>query len=230
MAAAAQPVIYALSLAAIDPNNIINYKSRSGLKIHETATKALPIEFDLDCGNLRVFLEHLEARAIEMNWVNTLFRVTHNATQYEILNQYGLIPKIAYQAHATNYSHANTRQTQDSANLYSCLKKSLTTKAHKDLMAEKDTYVVPPPPGSPLLPFHDGILFLKLIIDQATIVTNASISVIVGKLMRLEDYMTEYNSDIKNFNTFVNNELRNFRANCQTEFDPQVLYQQLVKA
>jgi multidrug resistance efflux pump len=52
MAAATQPTVYALSPAAIDPNNIIDYKSQSGLKIHETATKALPIEFDLNWGNL----------------------------------------------------------------------------------------------------------------------------------------------------------------------------------
>ena len=74
------------------------------------------------------------------------------------------------------------------------------------------------------------MLFLKLIIDRATIVTNASISVIVGKLMQLEERMTDFDSDIKAFNTFVNNELRNYRANSLTEFDSQVLYQQLVKA
>jgi hypothetical protein len=47
---------------------------------------------------------------------------------------------------------------------------------------------------------------------------------------QLEEHMVEFDSDIKDFNTFVNNESRNYQANRLTEFDQQIMYQQLVKA
>jgi hypothetical protein len=91
-----------------------------------------------------VFLEHLEVQTIKMNWINmSLLCVVNNAIKFSILNQYGLITEAIYPIHVANHAHADRRCMQDSANLYACLKKSLTTEAHKDLMvADKSLYMV----------------------------------------------------------------------------------------
>jgi hypothetical protein len=147
-----------------------------------------------------------------MNWISLLLHITFNAIlEYSILTQYGLIPELVYINHVTQNAHLSTRQTQDLATLYACLRKSLTTEAHKDLLVDKSHCIVAAPANQPTSPlFHDGVLFLQLIIGRATIVTNALISFIIGRLTQLDEHMAEFNSDIKSFNTFINNKLRNY--------------------
>lgn len=229
--AQAQAAAFARSPAGINADNPIDYSSRAGLKIFETATEALPDEFDLSREDFLLFLENLENKSQTQSW-QTLLTVPHAGTNYSVLEQYGLIPEEAWRAYALTYAFDNSRLNQNSCNLLQTLKATLTKHARTDLIGEKTKYTVQPPAGQAAgtRPFEDGLLFLKLIIDKTTVMTNASVSMLVEQLTDLETVMANVEYNISEFNTHVNSILRNFRANSATEFSPQVLYQQLIKA
>ena len=52
--------------------NVIDYTTREGQKLYETATKALNITFDCSATNLRLFLDTFGQRSTEANWDATM--------------------------------------------------------------------------------------------------------------------------------------------------------------
>jgi hypothetical protein len=67
------------------------------------------------------------------------------------------------------YQAANDRRTQNSAMLYQCLCKSITSKLHAKVSVNPACYylTIPgPTPQDPVTRCRDGIFFLKAIIDE----------------------------------------------------------------
>jgi hypothetical protein len=228
--------VFALSPAGIATNTFIDYSMAGGSKIFKSATDALTSKFDLDIKNLPVFMEILETRALQQGWNNTLFRVTQGRATLSLLKNYGTITDASISAKVQTYAFAATRQAQDSANLFACLRGSLEEKALKDLLSEKPKYTcirsnVPvAPAGNADDEVYSGLTFLWRIIQQSTAQTNAMVGVLVNYLTNLKDAMMEHKSDIKEFNTNVNTKISLNYDNKHILFDEQVLLEQLFEA
>ncbi len=131
--------------------------------------------------------------------------VPKDGAPLNILVNHGHLTTEEMHMHAVTYAFANNCTTQDAANLFNCLKVSLTEEAQKKLLPKNTKYFIPVPDGAPAgaQPFANGLLFLKMIIDHSSVVTNASIAVITARLMDLDDKMIKLSSNITDFNTYI---------------------------
>lgn len=151
-----------------------------------------------------------------------------------MLTQYGLIPDEAWALNAMTYAFARGRGAQDSSNIYTCLAKTLTNEATSAVRAEQHIYCLQSPASSApgTIPFNDGLMFLKVIIGQASIVTNASLSMIIQRLSEesLKNKIKELASDIKEFNTYVNANTHSYNICSRVPFDPRFLFTNVMEA
>ena len=86
-------------------------------------------------------------------------------------------------------------RAQNSAQLYHCIKNSLTLEAERKILAERNQYHLDGVPS--------GTLLFKLLIQKATIDTWATSSLMRENLSNLHSYMTTVKSDVEEFNRYV---------------------------
>jgi hypothetical protein len=115
---------------------LIDYNTANGAKVQKTAVEKLLVEHDLDKSNLHDFLEALRSQAITCGWNDTLLNVMSKGAPLSFIDNYGTISKEDVNAHARTYMFNDTRAAQDSFNLFTCLKASLTTSARTALYAK----------------------------------------------------------------------------------------------
>lgn len=205
---------FALAPALVD-NGIIDYATPEGVKLYKSATQALPKEFDCRIEGLKIFLSQLKDRAREYGWTPIL-EIPIDAAQphanlRSLLTEYGRISLQQVQEHAETYVLANSRAAQDSMQLYQCIMKSLTEKGVSRIMLRSEDYTIGDIPS--------GACLLKVIIREAYIDTNATLSTIRTRLSSLDVYMREVNSDIEKFNLYVIGLVDSLAARGETSTD-----------
>ena len=191
-------VAFAFSPASINHNFIIDYSTTQGMKIHKQATEALPIKHDLDQEKLNLFLESLASHAFMQGWDTELMIINQDGQDLKLTDYYGTINQEAVKNKVLTYAFQDTRNAQDSSNLFQCLEHSLTDDALNTVHAEKESYTITRRDvpqanerGHPTDTFKDGLLFLWTIINRTTARTNATISVIIDKLTNLPSLMSD---------------------------------------
>lgn len=232
---------FALSPAAIGAGAMIDYATANGAKIYKAAIEKLPTEYNLDRENLKVFLETLETRARDHGWTSSIMTVQQDGVAYYIPTSYGTLTRASIVAHVHAYAFREQRNAQNSANLYTCLKSSLSEAALKELLSSKVDYTVTarsvfqapavmPANVTADQETYDGVLLLWSIIQSSTAQTNATIGVIIERLSNLKQTMMEKDSNIKEFNAYVSDQKSAYYANKHQEYDDQVLLTQLFGA
>ena len=235
---------FATNPAAVNREvNFVDYGTSVGTKIYKAATMPLEYKFDLDAENLPLLLEAVETRAISQGWDQTILRITvgqgNAATHHDILTNYGTLSYDEVKAFVTTYAFTESRQFQDAINAHTALKESLTEDALKTILAKKDMYTLrrselqAPANGWPASTpeyYYDGTLFLFVLISSASAKTNATLSVIVHRLQNLTVTMQDKDSNIKEFNTFVNNQLASYYAFKRQKYDSEILLTSLFTA
>ena len=175
-------------------NTVLDYSTSEGIKIYKTNTAALPVKFDLSTSKLRLFLETLRNRATTAGW-NTILMFTIGTDSFNLLNEYGLISKEKIRTDALDYATKQSRDAQNSAQLFVCLLNSLTEEAIQTVTIDHDQIDVNG--------FQDGPLFLKHIISKSHIDTNATLSTVRMRLDSLDKQMEKMDHDIKAFNHYI---------------------------
>jgi hypothetical protein len=118
-----------------------------------------------------------------------------------MVDHYGEIPGLSVRNAATAYLTAGGRMSQDSEQLYQCLRKSLSKDGLSRVMNEKEKFQVPI--GGDIL--TDGPLFLLTIVSLAYTNTRSMSSVHRNKLSQLTQKMQSIpDNNITVFNTHVN--------------------------
>jgi len=106
---------------------IIDYTSATGIKIYKNATAPLETKHDLSAEKLQNFLDSLEQRAIDHDWEAILDIPNEDEETYtHLIRKHGSLSLKQVRAHAETYVRNNTRATQDSQQMASCILKSLT--------------------------------------------------------------------------------------------------------
>ena len=203
---AAREPRFALHPATIS-DEVLDYSTTEGIKIYKTNTASLPIKYDLSTGKLRLFLETLRNRANTAGWVPIL-SFTINQREHNLLDEYGMISKETVRTDTLGYATEQNRDAQNSAQLFVCLMNSLTEEAIQTVTIDHNEYTIDE--------FQDGPLFLKHIITKSHIDTNATISTVRLRLDNLDAHMQKVDSNIKEFNHYVKEQIDALASRGQT--------------
>ena len=121
------------------------------------------------------------------------------------------------------YQTANDRRAQNSAMLYQCLRKSITSDLHAKVSTDQTRYylTIPgPTPNDPVTKRRDSICFLKAIIDETYTNTLNNAAVARSNLATLGQYMkTLDDSNIVEFNAYVKINVQELAAAGETTSD-----------
>jgi hypothetical protein len=153
------------------------------------------------------------------------------------IDKYGTMTRAAVNTHARIYMFHNTSATQNSHNMFICLKTSLTASARTTLYVESDTYTYrrgyvsgAVAGGANNEKRRDGLTFLWAIINHTTSMTTATLSVLIDQIFNLPGLMQEHKNDVQAFNTQVRKLLSTYYANKREAFDETVLLNSSAKA
>lgn len=213
------PATFHFSLSpGMSTNQIINFATREGSRIYETATKQIGEErFDCDPGRMRAFIEEFSIRAINFGW-HTVFEIPNDLNELEpvqhttnLLSNYGDISLEHIQEHARTYVTAHSRAAQDSYMAFNCLLSSLSATAIDRITIWRDQYMINGVPSAACL--------FKIIIRETYIDTNATVTHIRTQLSSLDQYLPTIQHNITKMNQHVKQLLEGLAARGETTSD-----------
>ena len=213
-----QPVVFALTPASAQKGVIINYGSRDGIKYFERATKPLYDEndkFDADAEGLHTFLELLSERARTYQWADEqsgVLSIPDNPEQAEretqgatdLITGYGQKTLEEVRKWEATYIDTKTRLAQDTIMLYHCLFNSLSIEGKQKVMPFKADYTINDKPS--------GVLFLKVIVRESSVDSQATSTAIRKRMAELPNYIKDIGGDIMRFNRHVRLLVHQLRA------------------
>jgi YHS domain-containing protein len=195
-AATASAITFALS-PALASNALLNYKTGEGIKIYGKATSPLDILYDGDSGALRLFLFKVQQRSTKFGW-SSILRIQQTGQSFNFFESYGQVTITSIRAQAMTIETANSRDTQNSSQMYDFLIASITDGMLAKVMSRRETF-------TSAAGFQDGPSLLKVIVTIAHVDTRAQAGYIRKCLARLHlTILTpEYNCDIQKFNEHI---------------------------
>ena len=178
---------FALNPAKAMGGDIINYKTKEGKKLWDTATASLSDEgFDCVPEDLFVFLKTLEERAYMHDWDHGDTGIVDipldlddlaGGGSVNIINGYGNIPIETVRAYEESYITEESRQAQNTLAMYQCIMNSLSKSGKAKVIINRDEYMVDW--------YRSGNLLLKVVIRESYLDTNATTSTIRTRLSKV---------------------------------------------
>jgi hypothetical protein len=217
--------VFTLAPALANTAAFLDLTSASGTKHFKGATEPLSLQlFNFeDPADLQVFLDILLKKSQVWGW-NTVFTIpvadatTGLTTNYNLVDQYGMIPLASVNAEALTYYTTHTKRAQDSFMICQCLLASLSIDFLKLITADSGDYHLPAIVATEgAVP--SGPLLLKLIISKAHVDSRATVSFIRTSLTLLDDKMIEVDSNIETFNFYVKAQVKSLSARGETSSD-----------
>ena len=200
---------------------VLDLRTKSGIKIYETATAPLPGEpFNCKPDGLPLFLQNVKHRARRQGWQGFagILEIPRDlAVGIEVpdtdnlLDHYGEITIERIRGYEESYIHLAVRAAQDSAWMFDALMASLSTEGKQKVMIWDTQYMV----GE----YQSGNLLLKVIIRESHLDTNATTVTIRRQLSSLDTYIVTIGSDIIKFNGYVKLLISSLTARGETSSD-----------
>ena len=186
------PIVFALAPGG-DANQLLDLNNPSGAKFYSKAIAPLEHKFDLNPDSLTTFLSTLEHRALTTGWN---FNVPgENGVMISLTRNYGQLHIIQVRAHVDTYSNTQSRQAQNSRQLFLCIMSTLTEEAKAHMILFMNAYMSHG--------HFSGMLLLKLVILESYVDTNATTRLLRERLSSLDKMMVTLKSDINKFNSYV---------------------------
>lgn len=204
-------------------NAIIDYNTKEGKAIWKAATETLSLTDKFDCTpeGLRDFLKLVQLRAWEFGWDQSVLDIPIDPTDplgdtLPFLGNYGSFSMEHLTEVAGTYVNTPSRARQESAQLYTCLMKSLTREGRSKVTLQEEDYTIESQGGEPRMV---GVLLLKVIIRVSAIDTNATVMSIRQQLSSIDTYIATVSYDITKTNEKVNTLLESLSARGETTHD-----------
>jgi hypothetical protein len=204
------PVPFSMAPVFATNGDVLDFTKVENIKFYNRAIGALEqtAKFDLSPGKLKGFLHAIENRARSTAWT-TILEVPMDiayplANRYSLITQYGQISWGQVQASVMSYNNTQSRLAQDSEMLYLSLSASLTDEASTHMALFRNQYTINGHPA--------GAAFLKLIIMESYVDTQASTRLTREKLSSLDTYMVSVKSDVEKFNLYVRDQVASLEA------------------
>ena len=198
---------------------VLDYTNRDHVKLYRDAIKPLSETlYDCEPDGLQQFLADVQERADEMGWNETIMTVVINADepnerQENLIDNYGNITLDQVVTSELQYIEEQGRERQDSYMLYKCLVASLTVEARRKVSLWSAQYRI----GDNNV--CSGMAFLKIIIRESHLDTNATTNQIRTKLSNLDQYIMTIDGDIHRFNDYVKSLVQALSARNQSTSD-----------
>ena len=189
-------IVFARSPAGLN-DDLLDYHNSDDVKIYRAAVVPLDPKFDMNSATLLMFLEMVRERAEESNWKNILMIPDNYGVSRHLLTEYGRLSHENIRSFAETYNGKGGRQEQNSAQMYTCLSKSLTEAAKTRLQSQSAAYRIGPEE------LADGPCYLRLIIQKCTTDSRATVATIRNALSNLPSLMTKTEWNIEEFNQQV---------------------------
>ena len=177
---------------------VVNYSNRAVAAQYKEATKSLNTPFGCTPDTMVHFIRELEDRAKISGWMDILQIPPNPAFPNALLTltqSYGILTLEQVRAHALTYVYVRSRAAQDSAQMYECIKNSLTTEGYDRVKTHVAQYQVHG--------FDSGVAFLKVVIRESHIDTKSTTRNLRKQLTNLHGYMVSVGYDITKFNEHV---------------------------
>ena len=162
-------IVFARSPAGLN-DDLLDYHNSDDVKIYRAAVVPLDPKFDMNGATLLMFLEMVQERAEESNWKNILMIPDNYGVSRHLLTEYGRLSHENIRSFAETYNGKGGRQEQNSAQMYTCLSKSLTEAAKTRLQSQSAAYRIGPEE------LADGPCYLRLIIQKCTTDSRATVA------------------------------------------------------
>jgi hypothetical protein len=201
-----QPLVQAvpafdLSPALVD-NGGIDYSTQRGVKLYQAAMEKLQDNlFDVDSAGILNFLAALADRSRQFGW-RFILEIARDETapddELELVNlltNHSELSVAQIRASCALYINGENRAAQYSRAMYVCLTSSLSNKGKDQLRVWREDYTIDGEPSGPL--------FLKIIIRESHIDTNATVRHLRAKLTDLTTHLVTLKYDITEFNRYV---------------------------
>jgi len=193
--------VFALTPALANPDPV-DYNTSEGMKLYKSATEKLHHTFDGETGSLRLFLQALQQRVDAFGWESILTVPDDQNIGRNLITEYGRVSMANVIAHATTHVHTQTRDAQNSAQLFTCIYDSLSLEALLKVSTDSSTYRLASP-NAPTYVVASGAAFLKLLITRCTVDTRSTVATIRRTLSALDQYILSVNCDIEKVNLHV---------------------------
>jgi hypothetical protein len=198
---AQQPV--SLSPAARD-NAVLDFSDKADIKKYENAIAKLNNRFDGKPENMTVFKSDLKYRAEYSGWNNghansdiiSIPTIADQTITHNLITEYSQLSEEDIRAWATtSVVGRNTRKAQNNAHMFTCIYNSLTANMINRMSLEGSRHTVGVTPIA--------ALFYKQLMGDSTVDTTATISLTRQQLATLDVKMIDLNSNIREFNIYV---------------------------
>lgn len=180
---------------------VLDYGTKLGRSIYGYSTAKLEETlYDCDPEGFFQFMKSIQTRADEYGWTKPNGILDVNGAN--LLTLYGTLSMETLQAREASYLFTHTRKAQDNRMLYQCLVNSLSLTGKAKLNLHRADYFMEELGGGQSLP--SGILYLKVLIRESFLDTNATTSSIRTKLSNLDSAILTYGNNVTKFNAYVN--------------------------
>ena len=214
-----QPVVPPQTQFAFSPaqlhtgDNLIDYSTKSGMAIFDTATAPLSDEkFDGTKGKLPAFKADVQARATISGWDSQGSDVMHIPSEnnpnvkFHIIEDHPLLTEQRIITWArTSFVGQQNRMSQNNFNMFTAIDKSIQSNfksAH--LLHDESKYTVD---GTKV-----AALYLLLIFTKCEVGTTASISVLRSQLQDLSKSLKDNGQNIKEFHADVKTKITKLKS------------------
>jgi hypothetical protein len=193
----------ALSPAARD-DAILDFSDKADLKKYENAIAKLNNRFDGKPQNMTVFKSDLKYRSHYSGWNNGMANsdiisipiIADANVSHNLITEYSQLSEEDIRAWATtNVVGNNSRKAQNNAHMFTCIYNSLTANMINRMSLESSRHYIGVTPIA--------ALFYKQLMGDSTVDTTATISLTRHQLATLDTKMIDLNSNIREFNIYV---------------------------
>ena len=217
------PAMFAATPAMVDHEQIIDYKTKTGVMVYDEGCKALTTPFDMKSNGTVVFITELQAKCVKMGWSTGCQQITHfdnSATppkRINIIDEYGQIDvptlltacKVFCDSAGAQFRE---RARQNNTMMSECILASLTPAARVRLLPFRSEFEINDVVYAPLL--H------KKVMAMATIDSVATSKTLRANLRELPAFCASVKGDIEMLHSYFDDNYSQIIARGATVDDP----------
>ena len=209
--AAQIPFALAPALVGAQNNELIDYSTRAGQSLYHQAIQPLPYTFKGRESSIVTLLQAVCDRSATSGWSNILSitvgqDANGNDINRDLLTHYGEITLAQVRTNAEqDYIGLQVRNAQISAQIYQCLRNSISPEVSERMVTESSKYFISEAP--------DGPSFLMTLIEIYLIQTKGTPTQLRLELAKAPQLIVDKNYDIDAFNTIIDAHVQKLSAN-----------------
>ena len=188
------PIIFALSPATVD-SGILNYATKTGSDIYKTAIAKLSTQYSVNGEGLKTFINELQDRSTSSGWTSIVHPIDSKGDKIDLINRYGTITMDEVKTNCNIYIDTQSRDAQNSAQMYECIMNSIDEVGKKRTVNECEKYTI--------LNVKSGPIHFKLITSKVIVDNRSTTHHLREQLSSLYTHIYEYRNHIITFNSYV---------------------------